>query len=95
VTLHLQRTNGDSHLPLQHLGTDFLQEPVQISARPKVSLIIPTLNEGSNLPLVFPFIPMDWVDEILLVDGRSSDETIEIARELIPSIKVILEKKTG
>lgn len=65
------------------------------NTRPTVSLIIPTLNEAENLPLVLPYIPLDWVDEIILVDGRSTDNTVEIARHLLPSIKVILERKPG
>jgi len=63
--------------------------------RPMVSLIIPTLNEAKNLPFVLPLIPMDWVDEIVLVDGRSTDGTVEIARQIIPSIKVVIETEHG
>ena len=59
--------------------------------RPTVSVVIPTLNEAENLPLVLPYLPMDWIDEILLVDGCSTDRTVEVAQQLVPSIKVILE----
>ncbi|HUG33944.1 MAG TPA: glycosyltransferase family 2 protein, partial [Anaerolineales bacterium] len=64
-------------------------------ARPTVSVIIPTLNEAKNLPLVLPYLPMNWIDEVILVDGRSTDNTVEVAKQLLPSIKVMLEKRKG
>jgi glycosyltransferase involved in cell wall biosynthesis len=60
-----------------------------------VSLIIPTLNEADNLPLVFAYIPFDWIDEVILVDGKSEDNTIDVARSLLPDIKIVLEKEPG
>lgn len=63
--------------------------------RPRVSVIIPTLNEAKNLPLVLPYLPMAWIDEVILVDGRSTDNTIEVAQTLLPSIIVVMEKKKG
>src|SRR5574340_1775949 len=66
-----------------------------LGTRPSVSVIIPTLNEAKNLPLVLPYLPMDWIDEVLLVDGRSSDNTVETAQRILPSIKVVLETKKG
>ena len=50
--------------------------------RPTVSVVIPTLNEAHNLPLVLPYLPLSWIDEVLLVDGRSTDGTVEVARRL-------------
>jgi glycosyltransferase involved in cell wall biosynthesis len=67
----------------------------QMLNKPKVSVIIPTLNEAQNLPLVLPYLPMEWIDEVILVDGRSTDGTVEVATALLPSIKVIMEKKRG
>ena len=59
-----------------------------------VSVIIPTLNEAGNLPFVLDTIPK-WVDEIIVVDGRSIDDTERIARLLHPSVKVIHELTPG
>jgi glycosyltransferase involved in cell wall biosynthesis len=59
-----------------------------------VSVIIPTLNEADNLRHVLPRIP-DWVQEVILVDGYSTDETIPIARELLPHIRILYQEGMG
>ena len=61
---------------------------------PPVSVIICTLNEAENLPHVLPKIP-EWVDEILLVDGNSTDDTIEVAKTLKPNIKIFTQPGKG
>ena len=60
------------------------------SRTPRVSVVVPTLNEAKNLPHVLPRIP-SWVYEVILVDGRSQDNTLEVAQELMPDIRVVLE----
>jgi glycosyltransferase involved in cell wall biosynthesis len=59
-----------------------------------ITVVIPTRNEAKNLPLVLPRIP-DWVDEVILVDGRSTDDTVAVARELLPNIIVIRQDRLG
>ena len=61
---------------------------------PRISAIICTLNEEKNLPYVFPKIPR-WVDEILLVDGHSTDRTVEVAKGIRPEIKVLYQPGKG
>ncbi len=61
---------------------------------PTVSVVIPTLNEAKNLPYVLTRIPA-WVDEIILVDGRSKDDTVSVARQIYPDVKVIYETRRG
>jgi hypothetical protein len=67
-------------------ATTFLKPVAEGPVR--VSVIIPTLNEAENLPHVLPRIPA-WVYEVILVDGHSTDDTIEVARGLMPSIRVV------
>ena len=61
---------------------------------PRVSVVIPTRNEARNLPHVFRDMPPD-VHEVILVDGRSTDGTIETARRLWPSVVVIEQQGRG
>jgi hypothetical protein len=65
------------------------------SRKPTVSVIVPTLNEAKNLPLVLPYIPRDIVDEVILVDGRSTDNTVQIAQMIMPDIRIVCESKPG
>lgn len=56
--------------------------------RPFISVIIPTRNEAQNLRHVLPYIP-SMVNEVILVDGHSTDNTIAVARQLRPSIRIV------
>jgi len=62
--------------------------------RPRVSVVVPALNEQENLPHVLPRIP-SLVDEVILVDGASTDWTVSVARHLIPSIRVVQQRGSG
>jgi O-antigen/teichoic acid export membrane protein len=59
-----------------------------------VTVLICTLNEEENLPHVLPRIP-DWVDEVVLVDGRSTDNTVAVASGLRPDVRVIHQAGRG
>ncbi len=61
---------------------------------PSVSVVIPTLNEAKNLPHVLPHLP-NIVSEVILVDGGSRDNTIQVAKELRPDIIVIRQSGKG
>ena len=64
------------------------------SPRPTVSVVVPAMNEAANLPHVFEAIPKD-VLEVILVDGRSVDETVAVARGLRPSVRVVHQNRRG
>jgi glycosyltransferase involved in cell wall biosynthesis len=62
--------------------------------KPLVSVVVPTLNEERNLPQLFASIP-DIVDEVVLVDGYSTDRTVALAKELRPDIVVVYQTRKG
>lgn len=61
---------------------------------PRVSLVIPTLNEERNLPHVLARIPA-WIHELIIVDGCSTDDTIATAQRLFNSARIVIEKARG
>jgi glycosyltransferase involved in cell wall biosynthesis len=61
---------------------------------PRISVVIPTLNEAANLPHVFQHLPADLF-EVLLVDGGSVDDTVAVARRLRPDVRVIRQNRMG
>ena len=48
----------------------------------RVIVVMPAWNAGRTLERTFEAIPRDWVDEVILVDDKSSDDTVEVARKL-------------
>ena len=63
-------------------------------ALPRVSFVVPTLNEAKNLPWLLPRIP-SWAHEVVIVDGRSTDDTVAVARRLRPDVLVVMESRRG
>jgi glycosyltransferase involved in cell wall biosynthesis len=64
------------------------------SAEPSVSVVVPTLNEARNLAYAFWRLPAS-VSEVILVDGRSVDDTVAVARSLRKDVKVVYEAEKG
>jgi glycosyltransferase involved in cell wall biosynthesis len=55
-----------------------------VAERPpgKVIVVMPARNAARTLEQTYAAIPHEWVDEIILVDDKSTDGTIEVARGL-------------
>lgn len=47
----------------------------------KITLLIPTLNEIDGMKIVMPRIRREWCHQIIILDGGSTDGTIEYARK--------------
>ncbi len=61
---------------------------------PSVSVVIPTLNEARNLPHVFERLP-GGLHEVIVVDGRSVDDTCAVARLLRPDARIVTQSRSG
>lgn len=61
---------------------------------PRVSVVIPTLNEARNLPYVLSALPAD-IYEVIVVDGHSVDDTLAIARKLRPDARIMMQTRSG
>lgn len=59
----------------------------------KFTLLLPTLNEIEGMKLIMPQVDPKWVDQILVVDGGSTDGTIEYARQ--KGWDVVVQKRKG
>lgn len=59
-----------------------------------ITVVVPAMNEERNIAWVLERIP-SYVDEILLVDGHSIDDTVRIARQIRPDIRVVPQRGCG
>nr|WP_231116038.1 glycosyltransferase family 2 protein [Motilibacter rhizosphaerae] len=89
---------------IHSLGTDSTRAPLRVlvtaerrdidPAGPSVSVVVPAMNEAKNLPWLAAHMPAG-VAEIILVDGRSVDDTVEVARALWPDVRVVTQTRRG
>ena len=62
--------------------------------RPRVTVVIPTLNEARNLPYVFSRLP-EGLHEVIVVDGHSMDDTLAVVRRLRPDARIVMQNRCG
>jgi glycosyltransferase involved in cell wall biosynthesis len=65
-----------------------------VTGWPRVSVVIPTLNEAQNLPHVLANLPRR-LHEVIVVDGFSTDDTLDVARLLRPDAKIVIQQCPG
>lgn len=59
----------------------------------KITLFVPVFNEIAGVKAVMPRVKKEWVDEILIVDGNSTDGTKEYLEQ--QGYKVVIQKEHG
>ncbi len=60
---------------------------------PSITILVPTLNEIEGMKVIMPQIRREWYDQILVVDGGSTDGTLEYARA--QGYDVIVQRRRG
>lgn len=59
----------------------------------KVTLLIPTLNEIEGVRAIMPRVARDWCDQMLVIDGGSTDGTVEYLRDR--GFEVLTQRRLG
>lgn len=59
----------------------------------KITLLIPTLNEIEGMKAIMPRIKKEWYDQLLIIDGGSTDGTLEYCQE--KGYSFIIQKNKG
>ena len=62
--------------------------------RGKTIVVMPAYNAANTLERIYADIPLEIVDEVIVVDDQSSDDTVAIARKL-PVKLIVHERNTG
>jgi hypothetical protein len=64
---------------------------------PSVSVVVPVRNEARNLEIVLPAIAAvrPAVHEIIVVDGNSTDGSLDAARRVLPWVRTISQTRKG
>ena len=52
-----------------------------MSNKMKVRIILATLNEIDGMKLIMPRIQREWYDQLIVIDGGSTDGTLEYCRD--------------
>ncbi|MCH8904027.1 MAG: glycosyltransferase family 2 protein, partial [Bacteroidetes bacterium] len=61
----------------------------------KIVVVLPAYNAEQTLEQTYKEVPMDIVDEVILVDDASSDKTVEVGRQLGIQHIISHEKNKG
>ncbi|MBF0456434.1 MAG: glycosyltransferase family 2 protein [Nitrospirae bacterium] len=57
----------------------------------KIAVVMPAYNAGKTLQMTYDEVPHDYVDEVIVVDDASRDDTSDVARSL--GLKTIVHEK--
>ena len=61
----------------------------------KICVVLPAYNASRTLEKTYHDIPFDIVDEVILVDDNSTDDTVEVAKKLKIKQIIVHQNNTG
>lgn len=89
------RTSAQAEHPLDAVSIDAVGDAGEDQNEARtITVVIPAKNEERNIAWVLERIP-SYVDEVLLVDGHSTDETVRVARQVRPDVRVVPQRGCG
>lgn len=89
------RTSAQAEHPLDAVSIDAVGDAGEDQSEARtITVVIPAKNEERNIAWVLERIP-SYVDEVLLVDGHSTDETVRVARQVRPDVRVVPQRGCG
>ncbi len=99
VPTHAHAHSGSTHAHFDSAHLQAIRPTVKLpelrtTPRPRVTAVIPAMNEAENLPHVFARLPK-IIDEVILVDGHSKDDTVAVARRLRPDVRIVTQTHRG
>lgn len=59
----------------------------------KVTLVVPVLNEVNGMKAIMPKIKKEWYDQLLIIDGQSTDGTIDYVKQ--QGYEYVIQKEKG
>lgn len=87
--------NGSGHQNGAHLAIAARRaNPTLAQFGVRVSVVIAAMNEALNLPHVFARMP-EGLHEVILVDGHSVDDTVDVARRERPDVRIVTQTGRG
>jgi glycosyltransferase involved in cell wall biosynthesis len=72
---------------------NFAEEKASLNDSNRITVIIPTLNEEQNISSIIEELHYLGFKNILMIDGNSTDSTVEVAREL--GVQILQQEKKG
>lgn len=89
--------DGELMFRALHTKSDILEADNVDTIRPRhprISVVVPAMNEAKNIGWVLERMP-EGIHEVILVDGNSTDDTIAVAENSWPGVRVLQQHARG